>query len=401
MRNKSLFKTLRGYVTFSAIGGFPERFLSDIFSSGIKVWAVKQESAIITACTYRENYLQVSRIARKYGLKLSVLKRKGPIFKALRYKNRFGIYLGLITFSLFLLLMSNYIWRIDIVGNETLSSVEITEVLENLGVYKGAFSPVLDLRQIENQALLQLKQLSWIGINQHGSKITVDVKERVFAPYIVPLYRPCNIIAGRAGQLVFAEVYSGKQVVALKSGVAEGDIIVSGTIEDEAGGVMYVHSDAVIIAQYEEEKKFSMPLEQTEKILTGNSINRDYIDIFGLDLPLFISLPMDENYFRTQQEKKLNLFGIELPITIKKNTYSQYAEKTITLEPETVRQQLLDQAMVYEETIMPKIEIISKEDSVRLENDILTVTVNYTLRGDIAVKSEILTNYKNTAFNNN
>lgn len=399
MASKSVFKYLRGYVKFQAIGGFHEKFLTALFDARIKLWGVEKNGVYLTAYAYRESYLGISRLARRYGVKLKVISRRGTAFIALKYQKRYGFFIGLLLFALFLSIMSSFIWRIDVEGNETVSTGKILQIVEDMGVRPGAYAPSLDFDRIEREALYQLNELSWLSINKHGSKITIDVQERIFAPYIVPLDHPCNIIAGKTGQILSAKVHAGKMLIPLKSTVAKGDIIVSGAYEDGGGGVIYAHSQATIIAQYAEQKTFYMALTQTERLYTGDEERRYYLHALGIDFPLFVALPQSGSFASQEEtESKLRLFGLTLPLTLKGRTYAEYEEKQVTFSEEEIKARLLEQAAVYEQSILPPTKVIQKEAEFSTADNSCTLTMSYILEGDIAVKSEILANNKNTAF---
>ncbi|NMA79195.1 MAG: sporulation protein YqfD, partial [Clostridiales bacterium] len=324
-------------------------------------------------------------------------KKRGTIFTINKRKNRFGIAIGLLAFCFFLTFMSNYIWDIEIVGNENVSSREILLTASELGIKRGTFGPGLDLRTIEQKTLLLIDDLSWVGINRHGSKITIDVRERIVEPDVVANDKPCNIVATKTGQIIYTEVYSGQLIVPIGSSVLNGNIIVSGILEDEEGNTSYVHADAKIIAEYEEQMKFSVPFKQTEDILTGDIKKRNYITILGLDLPLFISIPLKDRYDYSEEVVKLKLFGVNLPISIRKTRYERLEERNFVYNKDQAHNAILQQISRYEESILKDIEILEKDIEEESTNDNYEVTVDYVLKGNIARKEEISLNNENSS----
>ena len=291
--------------------------------------------------------------------------------------------------------MSNYVWDIEVIGNESISSREILLTARDLGIRRGTFGPALDLRTIEQKTLLLIDDLSWVGINRHGSKITIDVRERIVEPDIVADDKPCNIVATKTGQILYTEVYSGQLLVPIGSSVLKGNIIVSGILEDEEGNTSYVHADAKIIAEYEEQIKFSIPFKQTEDILTGEVKKRNYITILGLDLPLFISIPLKDKYEYSEEVTKLKLFGVNLPISIRKTRYERIEQRHFVYNKEQANNALLQQISRYEESILKDVEIVEKNIEEESTDDNYEVIVDYVLKGNIAKKEEILLNSDN------
>ena len=390
MRYRKVFKYLRGYVNFRCIGGFQSEFVNDLILNGIKVWGLKKDGEHLYASVFATDYKTTANIAKRHHVKIRLHKKRGTIFTINKRKNRFGIAIGLLAFCFFLTFMSNYIWDIEIIGNENVSSREILLTARDLGIRRGTFGPGLDLRTIEQKTLLLIDDLSWVGINRHGSKITIDVRERIVEPDIVADDRPCNIIATKTGQILYTEVYSGQLIVPIGSSVLKGNIIVSGILEDEEGNTSYVHADAKIIAEYEEQMKFSIPFKQTEDILTGEVKKRNYITILGLDLPLFISTPIKYKYDYSEEVTKLKLFGVNLPISIRKTRYERIEERHFAYNKDQAHNALLQQISLYEESILSDVEILEKNIEEESTDDNYEITVDYFLKGNIAKKEEIL-----------
>ncbi|NMB29838.1 MAG: sporulation protein YqfD [Clostridiales bacterium] len=395
MRYRKVFKYMRGYVNFHCIGGFQSEFVNDLILNGIKVWALKKDGEHLYASVFATDYKTTAKIAKRHHVKIRLEKKKGTIFTINKRKNRFGIAIGLLAFCFFLTFMSNYVWDIEVIGNESISSREILLTARDLGIRRGTFGPALDLRTIEQKTLLLIDDLSWVGINRHGSKITIDVRERIVEPDIVADDKPCNIVATKTGQILYTEVYSGQLLVPIGSSVLKGNIIVSGILEDEEGNTSYVHADAKIIAEYEEQIKFSIPFKRTEDILTGEVKKRNYITILGLDLPLFISIPLKDKYEYSEEVTKLKLFGVNLPISIRKTRYERIEQRHFVYNKEQANNALLQQISRYEESILKDVEIVEKNIEEESTDDNYEVIVDYVLKGNIAKKEEILLNSDN------
>lgn len=387
--NKRVFKYLRGYVIFSTLGGFEENFMNDLIGQGVVLWDIQKSEAGMAACCYPNDYFKIAKAAKSYQVRLRITKKKGLLFRATRYRNRYGIAIGLLAFALFVTIMSNYIWRIEVQGNEMVPSSEIYHIAEELGIKRGAFIPALDLSSIERKALLRLGDLSWIGLNRNGSQITIAVKERVKAPDVVSETSPCNIVAAKSGQIIYAEVRSGQMLKALKDTVKAGEIIVSGLVDDGTGQILYKHSDAVIIAQYPVNKEFSMSYTQTIQRPTGKVINRSYLKVAGISLPLFFALPLQGDYEYSESNESISILGFDTPFGLKKGRYMEFTDEEVIYTQDEAKQKLLAEIKVYEETLLKDGKTISKEIIETPAEAGYTINVQYVMEGDIAQPQEI------------
>ena len=71
---------LMGYVVFTAVGGFPERFLNLTARSGEVLWDVSCKNRVFTASTFARRYKELRASARKSGMRLKVAKSADCLF---------------------------------------------------------------------------------------------------------------------------------------------------------------------------------------------------------------------------------------------------------------------------------------------------------------------------------
>ena len=156
-----LVRFLRGYVRFEAQGVFIERFLNLLARDRISVWDGRKRGDTYTGCTRAGAYGKMRRHAKKAGVRLHVLDKEGMPFHRRRYRGRVGLLIGAGIFVAFLAVMSGFIWRMEVSGNEKLEDSEIIAVLERLGVSPGTWRSTIDVRECERLAMLELHEISW------------------------------------------------------------------------------------------------------------------------------------------------------------------------------------------------------------------------------------------------
>ena len=302
------------YIIFSAVGNDYEKYISALINNGVRIINSYQSKNILFVKIYPMYYEAAAKTARNLHIRTKVEKRSGLYFLLRKYRRRYGIVLGVLSFFAIITLMSDHIWDIRISGNSEVSENQILEVLRENGVYWGASANGIDGNRLEILARLEIPQLAWISIEKNGSVINVKISERIKTEKAeIPLSQPCNIVAAHDGQIINTEVYSGQLLFPIGSGVAEGQLIVSGVVEDGGGNNMLLHANAKIIAEYTDTVEFSMPFTTTEKVLSGNESDMDYIKFFGMKIPLGFGLEEYPSSKFTEETKKVTFLGIEMP----------------------------------------------------------------------------------------
>ena len=85
----------------------------------------------------------------------------------------------------------------------------------------------------------------------------------------------------------------------------------------------------------------------------------------------------------------MNFFGAQLPMSLETKTYTEYAEKEVTLDREQAGERLMDKVYLYEKNFLPDTEILSRDIDEEEKENSLRYTVRYTLQGDICDMREI------------
>ena len=226
---------MRGYVRFTVRGRFPERFLNITAKKGIRVWDAARHGETISAAMYMTDYLAIRPVARASGVRLSVDGRCGLPTWAEKWKSRAGIFVGVFVFILTVFIMSLFIWSVDITGLETLSESEMRSLLSSHGLYIGAFKPAVDFGSVSRAVMLDESKVGWMAVNVTGSYASVEIKEEVTAPDIPDIKQPCNVKASRDAVIITINAGEGDVLLKEGSGVVEGQLIVSGVMDDMMG----------------------------------------------------------------------------------------------------------------------------------------------------------------------
>lgn len=378
-----------GYIRFEAVNGFPERLINLCAANNISLTKIKKTEEGFQATTLVYCYKKIKQFAEKVNVETRLLEQKGFPFWLKRYHKRWGFLIGILVCILFIFISQQFVWDIEVEGNQKVSTQLILSELEEQGIRRFSYIPHVNFTDKKQTLMLRLPQLSWMSVNINGCKLKVSVSERYTPPQIKETV-PCDIVASKTGQIRYMEVYNGVKKVEQNYTVKQGDVIVSGSYVTDVGENVQVHADAKVIAEVQFEKTLQLDINQLSKEYTGETKSRYYIDFFSAKLPLFIATKMKGNYDIIQEEKPLVLFSKEIPIGITKKKYRFYDKKNETLTQQEAIKVLRDSFRQYEAIELKKCAILQKEEHIKINKGILCITRHYIAEEDIALKKEIV-----------
>lgn len=130
----------------------------------------------------------------------------------LKYKKRYGIFIGAAVFVLAVFFSKYFIWDFEVRGNENISDDAILAGLEELGCTYGSFIPGIDFEMLANDFLLESDDISWISVNMRSSLAVVEVLERKKGEPAVQNNenKYANITATEDAEIFLPEISAGK-----------------------------------------------------------------------------------------------------------------------------------------------------------------------------------------------
>ncbi|NIK13352.1 sporulation protein YqfD [Alkalibacillus almallahensis] len=277
-----------------------------------------------------QTYFEMKRRRHTYSCRLKLIHRP-RLLKGKQFKH-FGIpvIIGVCLTFILILLLSNIIWRVEVIGGSQELRYDVTETLNELGLKRGNWMQQKEtLSNIEREVMNRIDELSYIGINQQGTSFTITVEES--ETFEEPKSdEPVDLIASKTGviQSMFVEV--GKPVVNVQDTVNQGDLLVSGLLDEE--GEVKVHAKGEILADVWYRVQVTSPLKQSYEMLTGDKETNYSLTLFDR-FDLFS--PTTDNLTYTT-EQSLYFLNWELPITYKRHDH--YTLQTETKEFEESEQ---------------------------------------------------------------
>lgn len=392
LRLKIFLSYILGYVRIKVESVFLERFINICISKKILIWNIKREkSTILYTNISISDFRKIKGIAKKTKSSIQIQEKKGIPFLIHKYRKRkiFFILFSLIIIGI--IIMSNFIWNIEIVGNTNIPKQEIVESLNNQGLKIGSFKKNINTSEIINKIRLLRNDISWMGIDIKGTNVIVQIKEMDKAPEIINKDEYCNIISDKIGIITKINVQEGIASVEVGDLVQKGDMLVRGYLEGKYTGVRYVHSiaDIEIKTWYSKKEKFYFTTQIP--VPTGKIEEKYSLNINNFKINFYKTLSKFQKYDTISERKKVILFpNFYIPIEIEKKINKEYkmVSKTYTEEELTeIAKNKLEQEIMKE--IKEESNIINKQQNIYKGDDFLEIEIIYEVIENVGVKEKI------------
>lgn len=384
----NLLRWFRGYVLFEIDENLNnhEKIISKILKNNIILWDLKKSENNFYAKISITEYNILNKFLYKFNIKTKILKQHGWPFFISKYKNRLGLLIGAILYSLILWVLSLYIWKIEIYGNEDISRQEIISVIKNLDINYGTLKSKINSYLIKQEIMSKLNNISWISINIQGSRMEILIKEKIKTPEIINQDLPCDIISKCEGHIERIENFNGTSLVKPGDSVTKNQILISSTVQN-GDNILQVHADGRVFAKTKRVLYKKTNPSQIMTKNTGKTIKIYKINIFNKE---FILNPWslnktNEPYKITQNTKNLNILNIILT----KNIYllQEYEEKNLT-EQESYDNNIKN-IINYEMFGLKNTKILSKKIENYQENNNYVTKITYNILENIAKKQNL------------
>ncbi len=393
MKINRFVEYVHGYVRISIEGYYISQFINICNTKKINLWNIKKDNEIkIFASIEIKNFKKLKHICKKTKCKIKIENKKGMPFILKKYRKRKLFFSFLILLIFIIIILSNFIWNIEINGEiDTFKKNEILELVKKEGIEIGKFKNSINTKEVINKIRLERDDLSWIGIDIKGTNVIINVVPADEKPEIINEEESCNIIAGKDGIILKVNAQNGTILVNEGDVVKSGDIIIAGWMEGKYTGKQYVHAHGEVEAKVWYTNIQKVYLKETKKIETGETKNNYSIKINNFKINLPKTLPKFQKYDTIEENKKLKLFSnFYLPLDLVKCTYKEYEEEIIIHSFEEAKQIGIENAR---NTLQKEIngkEILDEKVKVRTEKDYIEIEFMYEVKESIGIKERIV-----------
>lgn len=331
------------------------------------------------------------RECERAGIEVREVSRRGAPIILLRALRRPGIVLGVLLFSTLMLIGEGLVWRVDVIGAESVGEQEVRELLEECGMGVGSRISRLDVDKIANRALSRSDALSWMSINIVGTVASVEIRESLPPP--APEGPVCsNVIAGENGVIVGFEEVRGNLAVSIGDAVAKGDLLIGGVYGADGEATRFVRAQGKVFALCEREFDVSVPLVYSKKVYTGNTKVQKSLIFFKKEVNFFGKC---RNSYASCDTIDIveyySLFGLgELPMGVRTHTCREY----VYVEAQRSEDEALAEAkrllwQSFEAAAGKDAELVSSAMDIEIRDGVCRIRARIESIEDIAREQEI------------
>ncbi|MFZ7130732.1 MAG: sporulation protein YqfD [Eubacteriales bacterium] len=318
-----LWHYIRGYVIINIKGRHLERLINLIHHNNILIWdIIKNGNSEITAKIELNDYEAINELAMRVSCEVQLVKKKGlTLWKwKLRTRKMFAVALLFVLFIIFII--SSLVITVEFKGNEIIETQVLKEELAKMGLKPWVLKSTLKLDEIKLNFLKNHKDIEFMNIAFSGTKVIVDIVEEDGEEQIYDKSTPVDLIAKKDGIIKEILVINGTSNVEVDQKVKAGDLLVKGEYfiqkSEEDIEIVYVHAMAQILAQTEYHKTYEV---KKYNVINENQFKINRVLHIGELVINFLKDGEESYYYGSSEEKKYNLFGITLPITLDKIKY--------------------------------------------------------------------------------
>ena len=386
---KTLLGWLFGTVTAKVTGAQPEDFLNLCARENLILWRMLQRDLVtLEIQVTARQFPRLEALARGMGFEVTAEAHRGLPYFFLRFRRRYALLAGLAVCLVLFGVGARTVLTIDVTGNETLTKEEIISQLRLCGVSVGTYGPGIPIREVENQMMLAMDQLTFFSLNLHGTRAEVIVREKDPAPELRQETVPTDVISSAAGVITHIEPWVGDAQVQEGDAVLKGDVLISGYMEldtvgnewEENGpvlGQLLVHAEGEVWAETRHVMTAQIALTAPAKVYTGEETTRYSLSLMGKRVKFYQNSGISyENYDTISKLKSWTpIAGKTLPVVWEKETYRAYETTTITLDAAAAEELLREKLLESLTGLMDQGEVLETEYTVSRQGEILQVTL--------------------------
>jgi sporulation protein YqfD len=312
---------VKGIVTVRARGGELESFVNLALQGGLTLWSIRRTSeGQLEFETTVGHFFRLRPYLKRTSCRVHVIGRNGMPFWLLKVRRRVFFGVGLVLFFVGLYLLSSLVWNVQVSGNIRISDEQILKAAKAEGIHQLQWSFKLqDPAVLSKKIAARLPDASWVGVEKKGTSIVINIVEST-KPNEGPLLSPRHLIATDDAVITDIQADTGRPVVKRNMRVKKGDILISGSLGDEAN-IQTVIAKGKVRGIVWHEYNVVSPLIEKVKVYTGLSTTRWHAVAGGRALQVsgFGKAPYTQ-YEVVQREEQLSWHGLKLPFGRMKET---------------------------------------------------------------------------------
>ena len=286
MKDK-IFKIFSSNIRISVSGKNTNNFIKRLIKNKINIIKVipisYKEIDIIIDYKDLEEIFKYKTI---YDVKVKAYYGKLKMLKIIN-KNKY-ILLFLILGIIIIILLSNIIFKVEVIHSNNNLIKSITEELASYGVKKYSFvKSYEEIEKIENKILDNNKdKIEWLEIIRNGTKYTVRVEERIINKKNND-NKIYEIVASKNAVIKRIDAESGEKVRSIDTYVKKGDVIISSNIIKPSNEVVEDSANGKVLGEVWYNVSIDFPYHYYEVKYTGKKKKVLVLNVINKRIPFF------------------------------------------------------------------------------------------------------------------
>jgi len=358
---------------FTLTGLNLERFINLMRQKEIPLLGIRRHDARTLICEcYSSDLKAVSALAEEKGWRIQSTQPLRLSAALVRLRSRPGIPVGAVLMLVCMLVMSRYVWRVDIRSAGPYHA-DIAAYLSDNGYQAGIPRTSVDAAALEGALLQRYPKIAWFQVYVSNVTLVVEVTHGVPMPETQGR-EPGDVVAKQDGVVQSIRVYAGTAAVKIGDTVRKGDVLIRGEERSSDGEIVSVHAQGVVTARCWRSQTVRMPLKEVVSTETGREHSIVTLHTPWFDWPLQFETPdyLASNLYLNDTP----IGGAFFPVMRRLSTYREVSMEYIDRDAQEVRREAEEAAFRQLKTVLFDDEIIDKwVDYCMIEDDILAVTV--------------------------
>ncbi|KLU59621.1 putative stage IV sporulation protein YqfD [Peptococcaceae bacterium CEB3] len=214
----------QGRVHFAVRCGNPAVFINATLQDRITLFHMQKAKYGLRAQVALEDFPRLRQAARTARAQVKITARYGWPFIAARWRRRKGLLVGLVLIAAVLSILSQLVLFISVSGNQKISSTELLQKAQALGLKAWVWNKSLNLDRIATGLEDSFPDLAWVGIDRNGTHVQINIAEKIRpkAPA-----EEGNLVAARTGVVEQVIVIQGVAQVHEGETVRAGQVLIA------------------------------------------------------------------------------------------------------------------------------------------------------------------------------
>ena len=389
--NLNIQGVLKGYVYICVEGFYIEKIINACKKNNITLINLNRKSNTIMYANIDVKFFRkFSKIVKSNKCKMKIIKKHGIPFIIKKYEKRKIFVLALLFLCVGILALSQFIWNIEIIGDESLKKVVI-DIAKEEGLDTGKLKKSVDLEKIINRIRIEREDIAWVGIRMKGTDVKIEFIKVDDVPNIINENDYCNIVAKKDAIVEKIVAQNGTLQVHEGDEVKSGDVLISGTMEGKYTGVQNVHPVGTVIGKVLYKERARGYYKQCKKIQTGNVENKYAIKLNKFAIFFSKKLSKFEIYDTIRAGKKLKISSnFYLPIQFEKITNYEVKNEEIEYTVDEAKEQAINEAKKkLNDSIGENEGIVNVYINTDENEEYVDVEVTYEVLEDIGTEEKI------------